>query len=122
MNDIPKNIDESWKEAADKEKSNLAKEGKFVPPDADFNFFITTLALQASISLGIVPNPSTNKTEEDLSQAKFLIDTLGMLKEKTKGNLSTEESKFLENVLYELRTQYLAKQNNMRSSKEGEQK
>lgn len=122
MDEERKNVDESWKEAAAKEKENLGKEGKFVPPEPDFNFFITTLALQASISLGIVPNPSTNKTEEDLSQAKFLIDTLGMLKEKTKGNLSTEESKFLENVLYELRTQYLAKQNNMRSSKEGEQK
>ena len=53
----------------------------------DFNFFITTLALQASISLGQVPNPATNKTEEDLTQAKFLIDTLGVLQEKTKGNL-----------------------------------
>ena len=122
MDETHKNIDESWKESATKEKENLAKEGKFIPPDPDFNFFITTLALQASISLGIVPNPSTNKTEEDISQAKFLIDTLGMLKEKTQGNLSPEELKFLENVLYELRTQYLGKQNNPASNKEGEQK
>lgn len=91
MDEINKNIDETWK----------------VTPD--FSFFITTLALQASIFLGQVPNPVTNKKEEDLRQAKFIIDTLGMLKEKTKGNLNPEETNLLENVLYELRMQYIAK-------------
>jgi len=110
MDEMNKNIDETWKETVAKEKENLTKEGKFAPPEPDFNFFITTLALQASISLGVVPNPSSNKSEEDIFQAKFLIDTLGMLKEKTKGNLSEEELKFLENILYELRIQYVTKQ------------
>lgn len=109
MEEQNKNIDESWKEAAEKEKISLEKEGKNVPPQPDFSFFITTLSLQASIDLGEVPNPVTNKKEENLTQAKFLIDTLGMLKEKTKGNLTTEEANFLENVLYELRMQYIAK-------------
>ena len=109
MDDQNKNIDESWKEAAEKEKRNLEKEGKPVMPEPDFNFFITTLSLQASVDLGTVPNPATNKTEENLTQAKFLIDTLGMLKEKTKGNLTAEENQLLENVLYELRMQYIAK-------------
>jgi hypothetical protein len=81
----------------------------FVPPKADFNFFITTLSLQTSICLGSMPNPVTKKTEEDLTQAKFLIDTIGMLEEKTKGNLSDEESKLISNLLYELRTVYLDK-------------
>ena len=103
-----KNIDESWKEAADKEKETIKNKGEFIPPEPDFAFFVTTLALQASIFLGKVPNPATNKTEEDPTQAKFLIDTLGILKEKTKGNLSQEESDLLENVLYELRTQYIS--------------
>ncbi|MCM8797188.1 MAG: DUF1844 domain-containing protein [Candidatus Omnitrophica bacterium] len=109
MDEIKKNIDESWKETVEKEKEALKKENKFVPPEPDFNFFVTTLAIQASISLGQVPNPATNKTEEDLNQAKFIIDTLGMLKEKTKGNLSSEETNLLENLLYELRMQYIAK-------------
>jgi hypothetical protein len=110
MDEIKKNIDESWKEAVKKEKETL-KDGKegFVPAEPDFSFFITTLALQASISLGHVPNPATNQKEEDLTQAKFLIDTLGILKDKTKGNLTPEESGLLENVLYELRMQYIAK-------------
>lgn len=87
----------------------MEKEGKAIPPQPDFNFFITTLSLQASIDIGEIPNPVTNKKEENLTQAKFLIDTLGMLKEKTKGNLTIEEANFLENVLYELRMQYIAK-------------
>ncbi len=116
MEEKNKNIDESWKEAVEKEKGNLEKEGKALPLQPDFNFFVTTLSLQASIDLGQVPNPVTNKKEENLSQAKFLIDTLGMLKEKTKGNLTAEEANFLENVLYELRMQYIAK------TKKGEDK
>jgi hypothetical protein len=111
MDENKKNIDESWKETVGKEKESLKKEGKFVPPEADFNFFITTIGLQASIALGGVPNPATNKTEEDLTQAQFLIDTLGMLKEKTKGNLNSEEANLLENLLYELRIQYVSKIN-----------
>jgi uncharacterized protein YjaG (DUF416 family) len=109
MEDNKKNIDDSWKESVEKEKEALKKEGKFVPPVPDFNFFISTLALQASISLGQIANPSTNKIEEDLTQAKFLIDTLAMLKEKTKGNLTQEEDGLLDNVLYELRMQYISK-------------
>ena len=105
-----KKNDESWKEAVEKEKETLKKEERLIPPDPDFKFFITTLSLQASIALGQIPNPATNKTEEDLTQAKFLIDTLGMLKEKTKGNLDQEETNLLENLLYELRMIYVNKQ------------
>jgi hypothetical protein len=109
MDEQNKNIDESWKETAGKEKVNLEKEGKVPPSSPDFSFFVTTLSLQASIDLGLVPNPATDKKEENLVQAKFLIDTLGMLKEKTKGNLTPEETGFMDNVLYELRMQYIEK-------------
>ena len=107
--DIRKSIDESWKENAEKEKTKAKSQGEFAAPEADFNFFITTLALQASISLGVMANPATNQKEENTAQAKFIIDTLGMLKEKTKGNLTKEEETLLENVVYELRMQYLSK-------------
>jgi len=108
MDEANKNIDESWKETVEKERENLEKEGKTIPPEPDFIFFVTTLSLQASIDLGQVPNPVTNKKEENLAQAKFIIDTLGMLKEKTKGNLNQDEANFLENILYELRMQYVS--------------
>ncbi|MCU0665856.1 MAG: DUF1844 domain-containing protein [Candidatus Omnitrophica bacterium] len=105
-----KKVDDSWKEKVDKEKEETAsKQEEFAPINPDFKFFITTLALQAAISLGDIPNPATNKKEQDLVQSKFMIDTLTMLQEKTKGNLNEEESKLLENVLYELRMQYVSK-------------
>lgn len=85
------------------------EEKEFVPPNPDFSFFVTTLSIQASIALGQIPNPANNKTEEDLTQAKFLIDTLDMLTDKTRGNLGENESKLLENMLYELKTLYIAK-------------
>lgn len=78
-------------------------------PEADFSFFITSLAMQAAIALGQMPNPINQKIEENLGQAKLIIDTLGMLKEKTQGNLSAEEDSLIDNFLYDLRTQYLAK-------------
>lgn len=109
MDESRKNIDESWKETVEKEKDKLSQEGSPPAPEPDFTFFITTLSLQAAIDLGQVPHPATQKKEENLSQAKFIIDTLGILKEKTEGNLNKEEGEFLENVLYELRTQYIAK-------------
>ena len=109
MEDNKKNVDESWKKEMEKEKQETPQDGKFIPPAPDFNFFITTLALQASIGLGVLANPATNEKQEDLQQAKFIIDTLGILKDKTKNNLTQEENNLLENVLYELRMQYMAK-------------
>ncbi|MDD5044524.1 MAG: DUF1844 domain-containing protein [Candidatus Omnitrophica bacterium] len=78
-------------------------------PEPDFNFFISTLAMQVSIFLGEMPNPVNNQKEENLPQAKFIIDTLDMLKNKTKGNLNKEEEGLLENILYNLRLLYLEK-------------
>lgn len=104
-----KKIDQSWKENVEKEKPEPKTGQGFIPPEADFKFFITTLSLQASIALGHMENPATGKIQKDPAQAKFLIDTLAMLQEKTKGNLTKEESGLLENLLYELRVAYLAK-------------
>lgn len=78
-------------------------------PEPDFSFFVSTLAMQVSIFLGEMPNPVTNQKEENLPQAKFIIDTLDMLKDKTKGNLNSEEDSLLENILYNLRMLYLEK-------------
>ena len=61
--------------------------------------------------LGEVPNPYSGKKEEDVDAAKHIIDILTLLKEKTKGNLSQDEEKLLESVLYELRMKFMAKSN-----------
>ncbi|MCX5711579.1 MAG: DUF1844 domain-containing protein [Candidatus Omnitrophica bacterium] len=87
--------------------------------EPDFSFFTTTLAIQASVCLGILPNPATNKKEENIQQARFIIDTLAMLKEKTKNNLNPEETKLIENILAELQVQYV---NITNAKTKGEQK
>ncbi|MBU0547586.1 MAG: DUF1844 domain-containing protein [Candidatus Omnitrophica bacterium] len=108
MDEIRKKVDDDWKQKVENEKQTPKEEGKFTPPEPDFKFFVTTLALQASIALGHMANPETKKTQKDPVQAKFIIDTLGILQEKTKGNLTPEETNLLENLLYELRVAYLA--------------
>ena len=57
--------------------------------------------------MGKIMDPITNKIERDLEQAQFSIDILGMLDEKTRGNLSDAEKHFLEHVLFELRLNYI---------------
>ncbi len=109
MEEKDKNIDESWKDEVLKEKDKLRGSEDTSAQAPDFKFFITTLAIQAAICLGIMNNPVTNQKEENLTQAKFIIDTLDMLKEKTKGNLNQEEAEVLENMLYDLRMQFLEK-------------
>lgn len=105
-----KKVDESYKAQVDKdkEKQENAEESSAIP-EASFSFFITTLAMQATVALGDVANPHNNKKEESLPQAKFLIDILGTLQDKTKNNLTKEESEMLEGMLYELRMRYLQK-------------
>ena len=64
---------------------------------------------EASIGLGMVENPLTEKVEPNLPQAKHVIDVLEMLREKTEGNRTDEETKLLMTLLYDLRMQYVAK-------------
>ncbi len=94
-------------------KPNGREEAKQVDtpkiPDASFSFFISSLVTQALISLGEVENPFSKKREQNLDQAKFTIDTLEIIKEKTVGNLSEDETKLLDTALYDLRMRYVEK-------------
>ena len=63
--------------------------------------------MQAMIAAGKLENPVTRKTEKNLEQARFLIDTLEILKEKTKGNLAKEEENLLDDSLFNLRMMYV---------------
>ena len=78
-------------------------------PAADFNMFLSSLSMQAMMALGEAPHPVTGAAQEDFEQARYLIDILGMLQEKTQGNLTPEESSLLEGLLYELRMKYVEK-------------
>lgn len=79
--------------------------GKDMPP-LDFSTFVLSLSTSVLMNLGLVENPVTNKTEKELPMARQTIDLLALLQEKTKGNLTKEEAKLLEDVLHELRVWY----------------
>jgi len=86
---------------ADEEKIPGAKD------PASFVNFLSTIATNAAAALGAVPHPSTGKRMLDLDSGKYWLDVLGMIKEKTKGNLHPEEGKILDVLLSDLRMQYV---------------
>lgn len=73
----------------------------------DFSTFIMSLASAVYIDLGLIVNPMTNKKEKNLFVAKQHIDLIEMLKIKTKGNLSDDENKMIESILYQLHMAYV---------------
>jgi hypothetical protein len=73
----------------------------------DFSTFVISLASTAQMSLGAVPHPETNQSSVNLPAAKQMIDILALMQEKTKGNLSEQESSLLEQVLFNLRIHYV---------------
>jgi hypothetical protein len=77
-------------------------------PEIDFATFIVSLSSSVLIHLGVVADPMTGQKQMDLPIAKQTIDMLGMLQEKTRGNLTNEESQLLESMLYDLRMRYVA--------------
>lgn len=76
-------------------------------PQVNFTNHILELSTAAFINLGVMPNPLTGKAEKNMQQARYLIDTLGMLEEKTKGNLTSEEERQLKDILFNLRMTYV---------------
>src|SRR5438876_12121169 len=75
---------------------------------ASFLSLIMSLASNAAASLGMMPHPVTGETGVDLKTAKHWIDVLGMLEQKTDGNLDEQEAQMLENLLADLRMQYVS--------------
>jgi hypothetical protein len=107
-------IDEDWKSQVqvEKERSASPDRAKDPPhrpplPPASIAFLFSTLATQAFVALGLLPNPVTEKAETDHDQAKHFIDMLGVLEEKTRGNLSPDEKKHLDALLFDLRMQFV---------------
>ena len=76
-------------------------------PPATFEFLVHTLFTQALLAFGRIPNPITNKAVKNVATAKHFLDTLDMLDEKTRGNLTSDERKLLEEVQHQLRTLYV---------------
>src|SRR5215218_573102 len=76
-------------------------------PEVSFVAFIFSLASNAAVHFGDLPDPMTNETRPpDLAAASQLIDIIAMLEEKTRGNLTAEERQLIEQVLFELRMRF----------------
>ena len=85
-------------------------EQDFQLPEINFPTFIFSLNSSALVHLGVIEDPATNQKTKNLPMAKQTIDILGMLEEKTKGNLSEDEANMLKTMLYELRMLYVKEQ------------
>ena len=90
-------------------KSEQKESEKTSPPLPEINFssFVLSLSSSALFHFGEIPDPVTNKKQKNLAMAKQTIDILGILTEKTEGNLKKEEQSLLENLLYDLRMRYI---------------
>jgi hypothetical protein len=111
-------IDEDWKQEAQKEKEVLAaeedaekekgeKEGRGRLPPGDFAALISMLMTQALFAMGFLQIKGQENREPDLEMAKYNIDMLETLEEKTKGNLTEQEQKVLADTLSQLRMGYV---------------
>ncbi len=108
-------VDEDWKAEAQKEKEILKKEEELEHkdeekeqerpsmPEADFAGLISMITTQAYYAMGLIGTEQDKERQPDLAVAKYNIDMLGVIEEKTKGNLNEEEVKLLEGALGQLR-------------------
>ena len=95
--------------SAPRAESDAAHAGRDPLDDpASFLSLIMSLASNAAASLGMMPHPVTGETGVDLKTAKHWIDVLGMLEQKTRGNLDPQEEQVLESLLADLRMQYVS--------------
>jgi hypothetical protein len=76
-------------------------------PEINFSTFIISLSTQALMHLGEIADPLSGKVNRDIPVAKQMIDIIGMLKDKTKGNLNAGEEGLTEEILYDLRMKYV---------------
>ena len=118
-------IDEDWKSQVQAEKEAAAKskpasheqspgeaatrgvdESMPMPP-ASLEMLLTMLATEAMVALGQIPHPATGQAQTDRGQAQYLIDLISVLRDKTKGNLTTREEQVIETLLHELRMAFV---------------
>ena len=94
-------------EPQDDDEDDDAVEGGL--PEPTFALLVSNFGTQALMELGEIPNPITKRSEFAPERAKFTIDLLEVIKDKTKGNLDEDEERFLDGALFELRMKYVRK-------------
>ncbi len=90
-------------------RSRDSRIGPGGPESIDFSSFVVSMGTQALMALGEIPNPETRAAEVNLDAAKQMIDILGLLEEKTKGNLTVEEANLMREILSSLQMLFARK-------------
>jgi hypothetical protein len=101
--------DEAQSIADDSPKEEASSEEESQSFQIDFSTFVFSLTSSAFYNLGDMPDPTTGKVEINLPAVQQTIDMLNMLKAKTKGNLTSEETKLMDQMIYELQIKYVEK-------------
>lgn len=99
--------EEEVKEEGKKEEAKRDDAQRPPLPEVNFNSLIFSLSSSALLHLGEIADPQSGEKRKDLPMAKHSIDIIAMLKEKTTGNLTEEEEKFLDNILTDLRMRFV---------------
>ena len=94
-------------EKEEAEKNETPKKEEIPLPEINLSSFVLSLSSSALLHFGQIPDPLTKKKERNLPLAKQTIDILGILQEKTKGNLTKDEEQLIENLLHDLRLKYV---------------
>ena len=92
-----------------KQEEKIREEKEEIPPlpEVTFSTFIYSLSTSALVHLGEIAEPTTQQMAKNLPLAKQTIDILGLLQDKTKGNLAEDEENLLNSILYDLRMRYV---------------
>lgn len=104
-------VDDDWKSRVEQERrqteaaSDNAAADSY--PEASFELLVTTFSMQAMAAMGLMGGPGGAAQPPDLGMARHLIDLLGVIEAKTKGNLTVDEAAMLEQMLHQLRMLYL---------------
>jgi hypothetical protein len=99
--------EERKEERTIREEQREKKETPPPLPEVNLSTFIYSLSTSALVHLGEIPEPANQKMAKNLALAKQTIDILGIIQEKTKGNLTNEEENLLNSILYDLRLRYV---------------
>lgn len=102
--------------AKGKESAGTGVDGEDSLPTLDFSTFILSLSHSALLHLGDAPHPDTDVVDTSLPLARQTIDLLGLLEDKTRGNLSGDEERLLTQILFDLRMRFLERSKRDKSS------
>ncbi len=91
----------------DKDREEKKEKGAAPLPEVNFSSFILSLSSSTLLHLGEIADPQSGEKKKDMALAKQSIDIISLLKDKTKGNLTQEEEKLLDHLLYDLRMRFV---------------